>query len=142
MKKLALLSLILCGCALLPPLVRADDKPNEEKVLTAIVDADGVQRVDMVGGKYFFNPNHVIVKVNVPVELKVRKEPSIIPHNIAMKEPEAGINFKEALDDKKPAVIRFTPTKTGTFPFYCDKRLWPFASHREEGMKGVLEVVK
>lgn len=29
-------------------------------------------------GEYFFDPNHIIVKVDVSVELLIKKEPSII----------------------------------------------------------------
>jgi plastocyanin domain-containing protein len=98
-----------------------------------------VQRVEVRGGSYFFSPRHIIVKVNTPVELKVRKEPGIVPHNMVLKAPEAGIDFNVSLDDT-PKVIRFTPTKPGSYPFYCDKKLLFFESHREKGMKGVLEV--
>ncbi|HEY6873549.1 MAG TPA: quinol oxidase [Geobacteraceae bacterium] len=141
MGKIAVLCLFLCGFGFLAGAAWGDEKPKAEKVFTATVDSDGVQRVDMVGGKYFFDPNRVIVKVSVPVELKVRREPGMVPHNIVMDSPEAGMKFKESLS-ADPRVIRFTPAKTGKFPFYCDKRLWPFPSHREEGMKGVLEVVE
>jgi len=79
--------------------------------------------------------------VNIPVELKVRKEPGIIPHNIVMKSPEAGMDFKVSLDTD-PKIIRFTPTKVGIFPFYCDKKLLFFESHRDKGMEGVIEVVQ
>jgi plastocyanin len=110
-----------------------------EKAYEAVIGDDGVQRVDIVGGSYFFKPDHVIVKVNVPVEMKVSKEPGVTPHDIVMKAPEAGIQFREKIGEE-PKVIRFTPTKTGTFPFYCSKKLLFFESHREKGMKGTLEV--
>jgi plastocyanin domain-containing protein len=104
------------------------------------IDKDGVQRVEIVGGSYFFKPNHIVVKVNVPVELQIRKESGLTPHDIAANSPEAGIVFKEELSTT-PKVIKFTPTKTGSYPFYCDKKLLFFESHRERGMKGVIEVV-
>ncbi len=141
MKKIVAVCLILCGCVLFVFPAHGDDKPKGEKVVTATVDSEGVQRVDVVGGTDFFNPNHIIVKVNVPVDLKVRKEPGVVPHDIVMDSPEAGMKFKESLGTD-PKSIRFTPTKTGTYPFYCDKRLWPFASHRDKGMKGVIEVIE
>jgi len=103
---------------------------------------DGVQRVDIVGGSYFFKPNHIVVKVNIPVELKVTKESgfSLIPHDIVAKSPEAGIVFQESLSST-PKIIKFTPTKVGKYPLYCSKKA-PFSkSHREKGMEGVIEVV-
>ncbi|OGP94767.1 MAG: quinol oxidase [Deltaproteobacteria bacterium RBG_16_54_18] len=114
----------------------------QETVTVVPVDKDGVQRVDMVGGGYFFKPNHIVVKVNVPVELKVTKESgfSLIPHDIAAKSPEAGIVFQESLSST-PKIIKFTPTQVGKYPLYCSKKA-PFSkSHREKGMEGVIEVV-
>jgi plastocyanin len=112
-----------------------------EEVYTAAVDRDGVQRVEITGGEYFFEPSHIVVKVDVPVEFTVRKKSRVVPHNIVMDAPEAGMDFKVKLS-REGEVIRFTPTKTGKYPFYCKKRLLFFKSHREKGMEGVLEVVK
>jgi plastocyanin len=113
----------------------------EESVTVVPVDKDGVQRVDIAGGSYFFKPNHIVVKVNIPVELKVSKEPSLVPHDIVAKSADAGIEFQETLSST-PKIIKFTPTKVGTYPFYCSKKA-PFSkSHREKGMEGVIEVVQ
>ena len=112
-----------------------------KKPVVASIDADGVQRVSIVGGEYFFDPSRIIVKVNVPVELKVTKESGVTPHDIVLKAPEAGIDFAEDIGTT-PKVIKFTPTKTGTYPFYCAKKFLMFKSHRERGMEGVLEVIE
>jgi plastocyanin len=112
----------------------------QESVTVVPVDKDGVQRVDIVGGSYFFKPNHIVVKVNIPVELKVSKESGLIPHDLVAKSPEAGIEFQESLSTT-PKIIKFTPTKVGKYPLYCSKKA-PFSkSHREKGMEGVIEVV-
>ena len=113
----------------------------EQTTFSATIDNDGVQRVEVLGGDYFFKPDHIIVKVNIPVEIKVSKEGGIVPHNILVRAPEAGIDIKESLG-KEPKVIKFTPTKAGKYPFYCDKRLLFFKSHKDKGMEGVLEVVE
>ena len=115
--------------------VHAADQPFE-----ATVGQDGIQRVEIVGGEYFFNPKHVIVKVNIPVELKMSKDPGLTPHNIVMMAPEAGIEFVEEMTTT-PKTIKFVPTKTGTYPFYCSKKVPFVKSRRERGMEGVLEVV-
>lgn len=119
----------------------ASAEESEEKRAVATVDADGVQRVEVLGGSYFFDPNYIVVKVNVPVELAVKKEGGMAPHNIVMKEPEAGIEFEEAMGTD-PKIIKFTPTKIGTYPITCEKRFLFFKSHKDRGMKGVLEVVE
>lgn len=111
----------------------------EKKEFTAKTDPDGVQGVEILAGSYFFDPNYIIVKVNVPVELKIRKEPGMIPHDIVLKAPEAGIDFRQELKET-PEIIKFTPTKTGTYSFTCDKKLLFFESHQDKGMTGTLEV--
>lgn len=106
----------------------------------ASTDSSGVQRIEMIGGSYYFKPNDIIVKVNVPVEITVKKEPGAAPHNIVLHAPEAGIDFKAELS-ADPKVIKFTPTKVGKYPFFCDHRFL-FWSHRAKGMEGVLEVAE
>jgi plastocyanin domain-containing protein len=103
-------------------------------------DADGVQRVRLVAGSYFFKPNHIIVKANVPVELTASRESGITPHDLVIRAEEAGINVKVDLgsDAKK---IAFTATRPGKYPIYCSKKLPFMAGHREKGMEGILEVV-
>ena len=105
------------------------------------IDKDGVQRVEILGSDYFFKPAHIIVKVNLPVELKIRKDGYMIPHNIIIDAPEAGIKFNETLS-RDPKAVTFTPTRVGKYPMYCDKKPPFMASHREKGMEGLLEVVE
>ena len=115
--------------------------PNTVKRVVASVDPDGVQRVSILGGGYFYNPNEVVVKVNVPVELSVTKESGMTPHDFVIKAPEAGIDVSIKSLDAKPQVVRFTPTKTGKYPFICSKKfLW--MSHKDKGMVGTLEVTE
>jgi plastocyanin domain-containing protein len=115
---------------------RAEDRP-----FIVPTDQDGVQRVEIVGGDYFFRPSHIVVKVNKPVEMKVRKQEVMVPHNIVINAPEAGIAVAESLG-RTPKTIFFVPSKTGRFPMYCDKKLPLAKSHREKGMEGLLEVVE
>ncbi|HZV82168.1 MAG TPA: quinol oxidase [Geobacteraceae bacterium] len=133
MKKFILFSLLLLTTNLL------NAAEAGKKSYRAVIDKDGVQRVVLVGGSYFFDPAHIIVKVNVPVELSVRKESGMLPHNIVVKAVNAGIDFDEEMGSE-PKIIRFTPTKTGSYPMYCSKKFLFFESHREKGMEGVLEV--
>ena len=112
---------------------------SEEKAFIVPIDADGVQRLVVVGGSYYYEPNHIIVKRGIPVEMSITKEPGIAPHDIVMKVPEAGIVFSEAMT-KGNKVIQFTPNKIGKFQFYCSERFLFFKSHRAHGMEGILEV--
>ncbi len=101
---------------------------------------DEVQRVTVVGGSYFFKPNHIVVKVNVPVELLASRESGMTPHNLIIQAPDAGVAVEVDLGTEPKKVV-FTPTKTGKYPIYCSKKLPFMAGHREKGMEGVLEVV-
>ncbi len=112
---------------------------EERKVYKATVDEDGIQRVEIFGGSYFYNPDYIIVKKNIPVEFVIKKNPGIVPHNIVINGPEAGTDIRESIGTKQK-VIRFTPKKAGKYPFYCDKKLLFFKSHREKGMEGIIEV--
>lgn len=135
MKIPAILLLISCQAAA----CRADEA-QPETAYRPVVAADGVQRATIGGGSYFFRPNHVIVRVDVPVELTVSVEPGLIPHTFVIYAPKAGIAVDQRLSvDAK--VIRFTPTATGSYPYYCKNRLLFFKSHRDKGMQGVLDVV-
>jgi len=127
-------AMLLLGCGM------AFADQAAEKRVVATLDPDGVQRVQMTGGEYYFNPRAVVVKVNTPVELRVKKTEGLAPHNIVLKAPEAGINFAEDLGSEIK-IIRFTPTKTGSYPFECSKQFLFFASHKARGMHGVLEVM-
>jgi len=121
-------------------LSRKEGTRQEQRVVAA-VDADGVQRVEMVGGDYFFNPNYIVVRVNKPVEIKIRKTTSYVPHNLIATAPEAGIDFK--IDLKSDIqTVNFTPTKIGKYPIYCGKSMFWFKTHRERGMEGMIEVVE
>lgn len=133
------LCVVACLAALLVPPALAQEKAQGEAFRT-VIDADGKQRVQILGGSYFFKPDYVIVRANVPVELTVRLEPGIVPHTLVIKAPEAGIVIDESLS-AEPKTFVFTPTVVGKYSFYCRNKLLFFESHREKGMQGALEVV-
>ena len=126
---------------LLTGIAYAEDTTGKQIVYNATVDKDGIQRVEITGGEYYFDPNYIIVKKDIPVEFIVTKKSGIVPHNIVVESPEAGINFRESMTTD-PKVIRFTPTKAGKYPVFCDKKLLFFPSHRKKGMEGTIEVVE
>jgi plastocyanin len=132
---------LLLTIAILTIPAAAYSQTPKDAPFVAPVGSGGVQKVEITGGGYWFKPNHIVVKVDMPVELTVSKESGVIPHDIAMNSPEAGMDFAEGLSST-PKVIKFTPTKPGTYPFYCSKKS-PFGkSHKERGMEGVIEVVQ
>ena len=61
---------------------------GKENRVVATAYVDGVQRVEVIGGEFYFDPNYIVVKVNKPVERMVKKASGYIPHNREVKSPE------------------------------------------------------
>ena len=104
------------------------------------VATDGVQRATVTLDSYSYTPNHLIVEAGKPVELTLTSVTTIIPHNFIIKDPAGSLSVEQDVSAGKSVIITFTPAQPGTFPIYCDKRLWPLPSHRDKGMEGKLEV--
>jgi plastocyanin domain-containing protein len=86
---------------------------------------------------FFFKPSRIEVVANVPVRMTLKSGAFIIPHNFSLHAPGAGIEIDENIGHGKTAVVEFTPTKTGEYPFFCGKD-----SHAEKGMTGILVVLE
>ncbi|MEW6542146.1 MAG: cupredoxin domain-containing protein [Nitrospirota bacterium] len=114
----------------------------EQGPVELTVGSDGVQRGTITLDSYSYTPSHLIVQAGKPVELTLTSVTIIVPHNFLLKEPEAGLEVSQDVGAGNTEKVRFTPTKPGTYTFYCDKKPpIPFAStHREKGMEGRLEV--
>ncbi|BBL72054.1 hypothetical protein MoryE10_26600 [Methylogaea oryzae] len=138
--EVAVMNRLFFLCGLIGWAAVAQAEGGTGRTFVATVDGNGVQRVEVVGGDYYFEPNHIVVKAGVPVELVVRKESGFTPHTFVMDAPSAGMRFN--VDLGEPRAVRFTPSKPGVYGFYCDKQLLFFESHREKGMEGTLEVLE
>jgi len=126
----AIVVALLAGCS------SGLHRPVQE--VTARRDADGVQRVRVVAHSYWFEPNRIVVKAGVPVELTIKNAAFGVPHNLTCFDQDAGIELSENLGlfrGRKTA--RFTPAKPGQYEFYCH-----VGSHAKKGMKGTLVVVE
>lgn len=128
------LSLVLVAVAL------AAEPPAPGPPFVVPVAADGVQRATVILDSYSYQPDHLIVEKGKPVELTLTSVTTIIPHNFIIKDPAGSLTVEHDVSAGKTVVVKFTPTQSGTFPIYCDKRLWPLPSHRDKGMEGKLEV--
>ena len=108
--------------------------------VTAVPEGDGVQRLTMIVDSYFYKPDHIVVRVGLPVELALISQTILTPHNFVVKEPNAGIDINKEIGAGETVKVRFTPSKAGVFTFFCDKKLLFFKSHRDKGMEGILRV--
>lgn len=107
---------------------------------TVPTDSDGVQRTTVILDSYSYEPAHLVVEKGKPVELTLKSVTVLTPHNFIVKDPAGGFSVEQDVGAGKTTILKFTPTQSGTFPIYCDKRLWPLPSHRDKGMEGQLEV--
>jgi cytochrome c oxidase subunit 2 len=105
--------------------------------VTAVTGSDQVQRVRVTAHSFWFEPNRIVVKQGIPVELTIKNGSLIVPHDFTCMAKDAGIEVDQDvhpfLGSKK---VRFTPTRAGEYPFHCD-----VDKHAGKGMKGVLVVV-
>ncbi len=118
----------------------AADVPQLGPPFVVPVAADGVQRATITIDSYSYTPNHLIVQAGKPVELTLTSVTTIVPHNFIIKDPAGSLSVEQDVSAGKTVTVKFTPAQPGTFPIYCDKRLWPMPSHRDKGMEGKLEV--
>jgi len=132
--------MFIISMMLIAAVAAADEQPAGKRFV-ATIDKDGYQRVEMTAGEYYFDPSVVAVKVNVPVELTIKKTGGMTPHNFTIKAPEAGLDFTIDISSE-PKKVSFMATKTGSYPFECSKQFLFFKSHKDRGMHGVLEVVE
>ncbi len=121
-------ALLLAGCA------SGTNRPVHE--VTARVEPDSVQRVRLVAHTYYFEPNRIVVRARVPVELTIHNAALFVPHGFVCSAPEAGLQLRAKLGmfhgTKK---LRFVPGVAGEYPFYC-----PVDAHMRHGMTGTLVV--
>jgi heme/copper-type cytochrome/quinol oxidase subunit 2 len=121
-------------------IVHAADPSHSDNPVIIPVAEDGVQRATVTLDSYSYTPKHLIVEAGKPVELTLTSVTTIVPHNFIIKSPTGSLSVEQDVSAGKTVTIKFTPTQPGTFPIYCDKRLWPLPSHRDKGMEGMLEV--
>ncbi len=122
------------------PAPNAAPLPAQWGALYVLCSADGVQRATITLDSYSYAPSHLVVAAAKPVELTLISVSGFAGHNIVIDDPASGLSIDQDVGAGKTVKLTFTPTRTGTFAFYCDKKAPFMASHREKGMEGVLEV--
>lgn len=133
--------LLLLAAGVFFPAVTPSAEPSSSESGTIVpTDTDGVQRITVVLDSYSYSPKHIVVQAGRPVEILLTSVTTITPHNFVLKDEAAGLSLDRDVGAGKSSTLKFTPTQKGVFPFYCDKKLLFFASHREKGMEGKLEV--
>ena len=124
----AVAALVMAGCS------SGLKHPVHE--VTAVTDG-GVQKITVTTHSFWFDPNRIVVRQGVPVELTIRNAAFLVPHDLSCDAQPAGIAIDEPVGMfHGHKVVRFTPTQPGEYPFFCD-----VDGHSKKGMKGTLVVV-
>ena len=130
-------SLLVAGTALPALAGPKDDLPRER---TAVMSTDGVQRQQVYVGNYYYRPELITVKVGKPVELMFNIPDGVNKHKFVLFAPEAGIKINTFIS-QRTNMVTFTPTKTGSYNFYCNHQAGFLRPHNEQGETGTLIVV-
>ena len=102
----------------------------------AVTASEGKKGVLIEASSFEFRPN--IIKVNGPGTISLNiKNLASTEHNFTLKNPEGEIIKSENLAEGKTVTVEIVLSRSGTYPFYCDKPL-----HSSFGMKGEIEVAK
>jgi plastocyanin len=89
---------------------------------------------------YAFTPAELTIERGKPMTLILRNQSFLVPHNFLLENPH-GVRILEAdISSGESQAHVLTLTESGIYPFYCDKQLLFFPTHREEGMEGRLIV--
>ena len=130
------LSSLILVLVFLPGPLLADSASS----VTLIPDQDGVQRIRIILGSYFYSPNEIIIQANKPVSIELENQSFLIPHNFVIDNSEMGLHHEINVSAGNTVNLQLLLTSPGRYTFYCNKQLLFFPSHDQEGMEGVLEV--
>ena len=130
------LSSLILVLVFLPGPLLADSASS----VTLSPDQDGVQRIKIILGSYFYSPNEIIIQANKPVSIELENQSFLIPHNFVIDNSKMGLHHEINVSAGDTVNLQLLLTSPGRYTFYCNKQLLFFPRHDQEGMEGVLEV--
>ena len=104
----------------------------------AVVEPDGVQRVNISCGTNFLDPREIVVKKDVPLELIVRTPGNLPDQNFLVFLPGPAL---ENIVGRVPRPIRVSPNATGSFVMQCRTPGVPDDPNSQAKKRGLLTVV-
>jgi plastocyanin len=105
-----------------------------------LLAATPIRSIAVKMGDYRFIPDEITVRAGETVQLQLTNTDRLTPHNFTLKAENAGLNVDTDVSADKAKAVDITPLVPGTYPFYCNKKLLFFKSHRDRGMEGTLIV--
>ncbi len=109
------------------PLYAQSDEPFGQQVMISMES-------------YAYTPSEVVVEAGKPLTLTLSNQSFLVPHNFLLDDP-SGMRLADVdISSGDIKAVTLTLTEPGIYPFYCDKQLLFFPTHREQGMEGRLIV--
>lgn len=105
----------------------AEPTPSDEPTQEPAAETSGALQLSMTSTNFVYTPNVISAQVGQEVVITMTNTGT---HDFVIDE----LGVRQALA-AGVNTIRFTPSKAGTFEFYCS-----IGSHREMGMKGTITV--
>ncbi|MDR4484229.1 MAG: cupredoxin domain-containing protein [Nitrospirales bacterium] len=105
-----------------------------------VVEEPFGQQVMISMESYVFTPSEVMVKMGKPLTLTLSNQSFLVPHNFLLDDPSGMRLVDVDISSGDTKAVTLTLTEPGIYPFYCDKQLLFFPTHREQGMEGRLIV--
>jgi len=127
-----MLALLLNFCSLASPAL------SQEPLSPSKVSNSREIVIDMES--YVFTPSEVTIDLGEPIMLILNNQSFLVPHNFLIENPHGVRVLEGDISSGESQTHTLTLTEPGIYPFYCDKQLLFFPTHREEGMEGRLIV--
>jgi hypothetical protein len=114
---------------------------NHEDRIWAAIGRDGVQRVNIQCGPNFLDPNHIVIKSNVPTEILVSTTPDLAAHSFVISLPGTRpINADVPLAaTQKP--FAFVPGRTGDYRIFCRDDVNAGSATLQKAKQGIVTVI-
>lgn len=90
--------------------------------------------IDMESYQYI--PAQIVMKAGQTIRLTLKNQSFLVPHNFLLDDPAGTRIIELDISSGEMQDVQFQPSVPGNYPFYCDKQLLFFPSHREQGMEG------
>jgi plastocyanin len=103
--------------------------------------ADAVRVIAVGMGDYRFQPDAIELHAGETVRLELTNTDGLTPHNFTLQDAAGELDLDIDVAAGETQVLELSAPVTGTYTFYCNKKLPFMKSHRDRGMEGALVVV-
>lgn len=114
--------------------------PLWAETLPSLEQSDSGSRILIRMESHQYTPDEISLNVGQTVTLVLQNESFLVPHNFLLDDPDGQRIVEIDVPSGKQVTVEFTPAMAGIYPFYCDKKLLFFPSHRDQGMEGRMVV--